>query len=113
MSDSFDVTQVLDWSVEQGGITVKTDRDTYIADRIVFCAGPWTGKLLKSLGIAIVAARMSFGWVWPLGDFRAYTPEAMPCWCIVDEDGCYYGFPMMTELPIDFLRIGRLLPAGY
>ena len=33
-------TKVLDWKSDAGGVTVKTDRETYIADRIVFCAGP-------------------------------------------------------------------------
>ncbi|MCE9552083.1 MAG: N-methyl-L-tryptophan oxidase [Planctomycetes bacterium] len=92
-------TELLEWKTDQGGVTVNKDRDTYTADRIVFCAGPWTGKLLKALGIACTATRMSFGWVWPLRNMEAYLPESMPCWCITDEDGIYYGFPMMTDVP--------------
>jgi len=92
-------TEVQTWHADQGGVTVTTDRDTYVADRIVFCAGPWTGKLLKELGIGCTATRMSFGWVWPLSNMAAYLPESMPCWCITDEDGIYYGFPMMTDVP--------------
>ena len=92
-------TKVLDWSADGGGVTVKTDRETYTADRIVFCAGPWTGKLLKDLGIACTVTRMSFAWVWPLQNVKAYEPESMPCWCLEDEDGIYYGFPMMKDVP--------------
>ena len=92
-------TKVLDWSADAAGVMVKTDRETYSADRIVFCAGPWTGKLLKNLGITCTVTRMSFAWVWPLQNVKAYEPEAMPCWCIEDEDGIYYGFPMMTDVP--------------
>ncbi len=95
----FGNTEVLDWNVDQGGVTVKTDRETYCADRIVFCAGPWSGKLLKQLGIACTATRMSFGWVWPLRDAESYTAAAMPCWCIDDDPGIYYGFPMMDDVP--------------
>ncbi len=92
-------TEVLEWKAQRGGVTVRTDRETYSADRVVFCAGPWTGKLLAELGIACTATRMSFGWVWPLQNSTAYGPEAMPCWCLTDEDGIYYGFPMMTDVP--------------
>ncbi|MCE9545286.1 MAG: FAD-dependent oxidoreductase [Planctomycetia bacterium] len=92
-------TEVLSWSADQGGVTVTTDRGTFSADRIVFSAGPWTGKLLKELGIACTATRMSFGWVWPLRNVKAYEPESMPSWCLTDDDGIYYGFPMMTDVP--------------
>lgn len=92
-------TNVIDWSAEKGGVTVRTDRETFHADRLVLCAGPWTGKLLKDLGIACTATRMSFGWIWPLRNTAAYGPESMPCWCIDDDAGIYYGFPMMTDVP--------------
>jgi sarcosine oxidase len=92
-------TEVQSWKSEGGGVAVTTDRGTFSADRIVFCAGPWTGKVLKNLGIACTATRMSFGWVWPLRNMKAFLPESMPCWCLTDEDGIYYGFPMMTDVP--------------
>ena len=92
-------TEVLSWKAETNSVTVTTDRGVYAADRIVFCAGPWTGKLLKGLGIASTATRMSFGWVWPLTNTNAFLPQSMPCWCLTDDDGIYYGFPMMTDVP--------------
>lgn len=92
-------TEVLEWKTDKGGVTVKTSRDTYVGERIVFCAGAWTGKLLKQLGIACTATRMSFGWVWPERNAHRYSPNHMPCWCIDDEPGIYYGFPMMTDVP--------------
>lgn len=92
-------TQVLDWNTDHGKVTVTTDRGTYVAERIVFCAGPWTGKLLHQLGIACTATRMSFGWVWPERNAPQYTPDHMPCWCIDDDAGIYYGFPAMPDVP--------------
>jgi sarcosine oxidase len=92
-------TEVREWKADASGVKVTTDRETYTADRIVFCAGPWTGKLLERLGIACTATRMSFGWVWPVRNVKAFEPAHMPCWCITDEDGIYYGFPMMTDVP--------------
>jgi len=92
-------TEVLDWGADAQSVTVTTRRGTYTADRLVFCAGPWTGKLLAKLGIHCTATRMSFGWVWPLRNAKAYLPDAMPCWCLTDEDGIYYGFPMMEDVP--------------
>jgi sarcosine oxidase len=92
-------TQVVDWKVDAGKVTVKTDRETYTADRIVFCAGSWTGKLLQQLNIACTATRMSFGWVWPERNVESFAAENMPCWCIDDDPGIYYGFPMMNDVP--------------
>ena len=92
-------TRVLDWKADARGVTVTTDRDTYTAGRVVLCAGPWTGKLLQDLGVGLSANRMSFGWVWPLRAVESFEPGAMPCWCISDQDGTYYGFPMMTDVP--------------
>ena len=92
-------TQVHSWQATSSGVTVQTDRDTYSADRLVLCAGPWNGKLLSTLGITMTANRMSFGWVWPLRDQKDYLPESLPCWCIDDDPGIYYGFPMMTDVP--------------
>jgi sarcosine oxidase len=92
-------TEVVEWSTANGKVSVTTNRGTYQAERIVFCAGPWTGKLLKHLGIACTATRLSIGWVWPQQNAHLYTPDRMPCWCIDDEAGIYYGFPMMTDVP--------------
>lgn len=92
-------TTVLDWTADARGVTVTTDRGTYSGDRIVFSAGPWSGKLLAQLDIACTATRMSFGWVWPTRNADRYTAAQMPCWCIDDEPGIYYGFPMMNDVP--------------
>ena len=92
-------TEVKSWKADGGGVTVETTRGTFTAGKLVFCAGPWTGKLLSGLGISMTANRMSFGWVWPLQNAAAYGPESMPSWCIDDEPGIYYGFPMMTDVP--------------
>jgi len=92
-------TPVQSWQADRFGVSVQTDRDTYSAGRLVLCAGPWMGKLLSDLSIVCTANRMSFGWVWPLRNAKSFLPAAMPCWCIDDEPGIYYGFPMMTDVP--------------
>ena len=95
----FGNTEVLEWKSEPGKVTVTTSRGTYTAERIVFCAGPWAGKMLQQIGIACTATRMCFGWVWPTQNAKLYTADQMPCWCIDDDAGIYYGFPMMTDVP--------------
>jgi sarcosine oxidase len=92
-------TEVLDWEAGADGASVKTDRGSFSADRVIFSAGAWTGTLLQSLDVCCTATRQSFGWVWPERDMEAYRADKMPCWCIDDDEGIYYGFPMMTDVP--------------
>ncbi|MBM4021804.1 MAG: N-methyl-L-tryptophan oxidase [Planctomycetes bacterium] len=92
-------TEVKGWRASAGGVEVETTRGRFSAGKLVLCAGPWTGKLLADLGIRMTANRMSFGWVWPRRNVAAFGPSSMPCWCIDDEPGIYYGFPMMTDVP--------------
>ncbi len=93
-------TRVLDWEADGAGVRVKTDRETYVAERMVLCAGPWMGTLLGDLGITLTANRMSFAWVWPSRNVSAYELGNMPCWCIGSPgEGTYYGFPMMGNVP--------------
>ena len=35
---------VLDWEPQGEGVTVRTNRDTYTAGRLVVTAGPWAAK---------------------------------------------------------------------
>lgn len=92
-------TRVLDWRATGGGVSVTTDRGDYQAGHLVLCGGPWMRTLLGELGVGCTANRVSFAWFWPVEDWRRYLPAALPSWCLEDEDGIYYGFPMMTDVP--------------
>jgi sarcosine oxidase len=81
-------------------VTVRTDHATHRADRVVFCGGAWSGKLLASLGLPpLVVTRQTLGWVWPRtpDDFRL---GRFPVWGVEQPDGSLaYGFPMLDDVP--------------
>jgi sarcosine oxidase len=92
-------------------VTVTTPLQTYHADRIVFCGGAWSGKLLADLGVALVVTRQAMGWISPKSP-EAFALDAFPVWGIEQPDGSLaYGFPMMSDVPgLKMARHGRGLP---
>ena len=100
---------VLDWRSTGGGVTVRTPRQTYQAERLLFCSGAWTGKLLTDLGIPLLVTRQILGWVWPRRSHDSFRYGAMPVWGIEQPDGSLaYGFPMMPDYP--GLKLARHAP---
>jgi sarcosine oxidase len=90
---------VLDWSSDDAGVTVRTDRGTYGARHLVFCAGAWTGPLLSEIGVPLVVSRQVAGWVWPRRP-ESFAVGRLPIWGIDDPDGYFaYGFPMLPDRP--------------
>jgi sarcosine oxidase len=84
---------VLDYSANDTGVVVKTEKSTYTADRLVITGGPWNTKLLNDLGTLLKLKRMIQYW------FKA-PPEYdvnnnVPCFAFHTEDDFYYGFPML------------------
>ena len=86
---------VIDWSASAGGITVRTPKQTYSADRIVFCGGAWSAQLLRELSVPLVVTRQVLGWVWPKKPDQ-FALGTLPVWAINNDDGSiHYGFPML------------------
>ncbi len=89
---------VREWKVEGDGVAVTTERGRYSADRIVFCAGAWSDRLVRDLGVELSVTRQPLGWVWPSEPDR-YEIGRFPCWAIQDDapdfEGIYYGFPLL------------------
>jgi sarcosine oxidase len=86
--------QVLAWTTDAHGATVHTDQKTYHSDRLIFCCGPWTGKIVADLGVPLLITRQVMGWV-QLKDPRRFELGAFPVWAIEKSDGTlFYGFPI-------------------
>jgi len=75
------------------------------ADRFVFAAGPWLGKLFPDLlAHRIFATRQEiFFFAPPAGDKR-FLPSAMPGWADVNGGDLYYGFPDLEGRGVKFAR---------
>jgi glycine/D-amino acid oxidase-like deaminating enzyme len=75
---------------------VHTDRETYSADKIVLCAGPWTGRLLGGL-IPLSIERQVQLWFDSRGDTR-FSSARMPVFIMEASRGrLFYGIPDCGE----------------
>jgi len=90
---------VTDWSSDDQGVTVRTARDTYRADQLIFCGGAWSDRLVRDLGVELVVTRQVLGWVQPKRT-RLFDMGSFPVWAIDHLDGTiHYGFPILTDSP--------------
>jgi sarcosine oxidase len=90
---------VREWSREASAYLIRTDRETYAADRLIFCGGAWSGKLLANLNVPLKVTRQVMAWAWPR-DPAHFELGRIPVWGIDSLDGgLFYGFPMIDESP--------------
>ncbi len=84
---------VIDWEAAPGGVTVRSNRASYSAERLVFTAGAWSQSLVASLGNNAAPERQVMGWFQPAQP-QLFALERFPVFnCLVPE-GHYYGFPI-------------------
>lgn len=86
--------KVLDWKRVDGKITVKTDRNTYTAGKLVITAGPWAGKMIPGLAPKLKVIRQVLAWMKPKR-WEGFDLGNFPCWIIQDKTGDGYGFPVL------------------
>jgi sarcosine oxidase len=91
--------QVLGWdaSATGEGVTVRTDKGTYRAARLVLCAGPWMADLVPILNGIAVPERQVLIWTQPK-EPALFSPRRFPVFNLQVEEGRYYGFPVY-EVP--------------
>lgn len=86
--------QVIDWKVTKGMVTVRTDRESYRANRLVVTAGPWAGQVIKELGGVVKPERQVLLWVQPKRP-ELFQMESFPVFYMQDEGGDkFYGLPI-------------------
>ena len=87
---------VLGFEAGRDGVTVKTEHETYRADRLIVAAGAWLPKLLGGdFGKLFSIYRQVLCWFAVDGDVTAYEPERFPVfiWELPDSRQGIYGFP--------------------
>jgi len=94
---------VVDWEPKGDGVEVRTDRDTYTANKLVVTAGAWAGKLVPALSELAVPERQVLGWFEPERP-ELFRPETFPVFGVWTEEGRYYGFPSYS---VPGFKIGR------
>jgi sarcosine oxidase len=103
--------RAISWTAEPGGgVSVKTVRDTYHADRLVITPGPWAPQMLSDLGIPLKVERQVLYWFQPQRGVQPFLPDRFPIYIWQNDQGLQpYGFPAMDGpdggVKIAFFRI--------
>ena len=83
------------WKKEGSSITVITNRNVYRADRLIICAGAWSGKIIPSIPATLKVTKQIVGWMKPK-KWNDFLLGNFPCWFLNDDDGTlFYGFPIL------------------
>jgi len=85
--------RVLEWRNDDNGVSVKTDRAAYRANKMVVTAGAWMRKLLPELTDLAVPERQVLIWTQPLRPER-FELGAFPVFNMEVPEGRFYGFPV-------------------
>ncbi len=85
--------EVLDWTATENGISVRTTRDIYHTEKLIFTAGAWMGILIDELASLLKPERQVLAWLQPF-EPALFTPEAFPVFNLTVPEGRYYGFPV-------------------
>jgi glycine/D-amino acid oxidase-like deaminating enzyme len=73
------------------------------ADRFVFAAGPWLGKLFpEAIGPRIQPTRQEVFYFAPPGGDRRFVPDSMPGWAEFNLGDMFYGFPDLESRGVKF-----------
>ncbi|MBL8888920.1 MAG: N-methyl-L-tryptophan oxidase [Planctomycetaceae bacterium] len=91
-------TKVVSWHVQGSQVTVRTEYETYTANRLVLCGGAWANRLLQGSGLSLKVTRQVVAWVWPQNP-NVFQAGSLPGWAIDPQpagqyQGIYYGFPL-------------------
>lgn len=95
--------RVLHWEASaSGGVTVRTSRATYQADRLVICPGAYAADLLAA-DVPIKVERQVQTWFRPRGGLDAFDPDHHPIWMWEPDEatevagfhGFVYGLPAL------------------
>lgn len=86
---------VLEWRATPGGIEVRTERGTTVADRLVLASGAWMPELVPDLAPKLSVARQTLMWFTPRANPESFDAERFPIFIREFEPGrAVYGFPL-------------------
>jgi monomeric sarcosine oxidase len=87
---------IVDWRTHGNGVTVRTDKNTYAAQKLVITAGAWASHLLAELGIKFRVLRKHLHW-YACDDVRYRADHGCPAFFYETPAGYLYGFPQIDE----------------
>jgi sarcosine oxidase len=91
------------WSADGNGVRVETESESFTADRLIITAGPWSGEVLREIGLPLEVWRIvnvHFESTQP----DTFAQDRFPVYLFQVPEGDYYGFPFV---PGQGVKIGR------
>jgi sarcosine oxidase len=92
--------RVLDWSSDGQSVRVhvQTERGAveFVGQTLIVAAGAWATRVVRDLGVQVIATRQVLGWVRPPRP-ELFARPSFGVWAIDAAhlgEGLYYGFPM-------------------
>ncbi|MDB5389832.1 MAG: soxA [Planctomycetaceae bacterium] len=86
--------RVLNYVVEGDSVRVETDRETYLAGRLIVTAGPWASRILGELGVPLRVVRKPLFW-FPAAEPQFQRAIGNPTFFFDLPEGQFYGFPAL------------------
>jgi sarcosine oxidase len=87
---------VKEWSADENGVRVITDRGSYEAGRLVIAPGAWAPRMLAGLGLPLEVERQVLYWFEPKAGVGAF--RNIPIYIWEAPAGMPYGFPAIDGL---------------
>jgi sarcosine oxidase len=102
--------RVLDWKgLPGGGVSVRTDRGTYEAGRLVLCPGAWADELMQlPVEGLLTVTRQVVAW-FDTHRSAMFDPQSFPVFVIESDGRDHYGFP---EVGRPGVKVGRMNHPG-
>ncbi|OLD45902.1 MAG: hypothetical protein AUI83_15715, partial [Armatimonadetes bacterium 13_1_40CM_3_65_7] len=70
--------RVTGWEAGRSLVTVSTEKDSYLAEKVIFAAGPWNASLLPDLRLPLECERQVLFWFRPSSRAELFNSRRMP-----------------------------------
>jgi monomeric sarcosine oxidase len=104
-------TCVTDWSADHHCVRVQTPTDTFIAKKLILCAGPWSARVLQEYKVPLKVLHKHLYWYQPQPHHYLQS-SGFPCFFYDTPDGYYYGFPQRDSHGLKVARHSGGIPAS-
>ncbi len=86
--------EVINWSVDDAGVvTVKTNQQQYLTERLIITSGAWAGDLLSNLNLKLRVVRKHLHWYACKEKSGYHEQQGAPAFFYDTPEGQFYGFP--------------------
>jgi len=90
--------RVTGWEAGRSLVTVRTEKEAYVAEKVAIAAGPWNSSLLPDLRLPLECERQVVFWFSPKSRSELFSSRRMPVFIWQVENGrSFYGVPNIGD----------------